>query len=102
MTLIKCPECEKEVSDKAKECPKCAYPIKQKKDKKEVQTIQQTKKEYKKQMLLAVPVIIIGGVILLTSSVSDASTGKILGVIITLSGIIWCFVIKTQIWWHHK
>lgn len=53
-------------------------------------------------MLLAVPVIIIGGVILFTSVVSDASTGKILGIVITLSGIIWYFVMKTQIWWHHK
>lgn len=27
MSLIKCPECEKEISDKAKACPNCAYPI---------------------------------------------------------------------------
>jgi len=26
MALIKCPECGTEVSDKAKQCPKCAYP----------------------------------------------------------------------------
>lgn len=25
--MIKCPECGKEVSDKAKACPNCAYPI---------------------------------------------------------------------------
>lgn len=29
MALIKCPECGKEVSDKAAACPQCAYPIKQ-------------------------------------------------------------------------
>jgi hypothetical protein len=28
MALIKCPECDTEVSDKAEKCPKCAYPIK--------------------------------------------------------------------------
>ena len=27
MALIKCPECTKEVSDKAVACPNCAYPI---------------------------------------------------------------------------
>jgi len=27
MALINCPECGTEVSDKAKSCPKCAYPI---------------------------------------------------------------------------
>ncbi len=29
MALINCPECGTEVSDKAKSCPKCAYPIKE-------------------------------------------------------------------------
>jgi len=27
MALIHCPECNKEISDKAKVCPKCGYPI---------------------------------------------------------------------------
>lgn len=27
MALIKCPECEKEISDKAGKCPYCGYPI---------------------------------------------------------------------------
>lgn len=27
MAMIKCPECGKEVSDKAKACPNCGYPI---------------------------------------------------------------------------
>ena len=27
MALIKCPECSKEISDKAEACPQCAYPI---------------------------------------------------------------------------
>lgn len=29
MALIKCPECEKEISDKAVRCPNCGYPIMQ-------------------------------------------------------------------------
>ncbi|MCI2068580.1 MAG: zinc ribbon domain-containing protein [Bacilli bacterium] len=27
MAIIKCPECGKEISDKAKACPNCGYPI---------------------------------------------------------------------------
>ena len=27
MTLIKCKECNKEISDKAKSCPHCGFPI---------------------------------------------------------------------------
>ena len=29
MALIKCPECGKEISDKAKACPECGYELKQ-------------------------------------------------------------------------
>lgn len=36
MALIKCPECGKEISDKAKSCPGCGYPI----NKTEVETEQ--------------------------------------------------------------
>ncbi len=27
MALIKCPECQNEISDKADKCPQCGYPI---------------------------------------------------------------------------
>ena len=30
MSLIKCPECEKEISDKVSSCPHCGYPLKKK------------------------------------------------------------------------
>ena len=34
MALIKCPECKKEVSDKAEVCPHCGYPLRKRKDEK--------------------------------------------------------------------
>lgn len=40
MALIKCPECNKEISDKAKKCPNCGFPIKRKK----VRTLKKKKK----------------------------------------------------------
>ena len=33
MSLIKCPECGKEVSDSANVCPNCGYPVKKMKEK---------------------------------------------------------------------
>lgn len=33
MSMMKCPECGKEISDSAKTCPNCGHPIKQKKSK---------------------------------------------------------------------
>ena len=35
MALIECPECHKEISDKALACPHCGYPIKQENNKDE-------------------------------------------------------------------
>lgn len=38
MALIKCPECEQSISDKATKCPKCGYPIKEYLDSKAEET----------------------------------------------------------------
>ena len=40
MALIKCPECGKEISDRAKKCPNCGFPIKRK----NVRTLKKKKK----------------------------------------------------------
>jgi len=57
MALIKCPECSKDVSDKAPTCPNCGAPIAAASvDKKvgiNVTTVQETSKRLKAQMLLA-------------------------------------------------
>lgn len=39
MALIKCPECNSEISDRAYNCPKCGYPIKDMKKKVESKSI---------------------------------------------------------------
>lgn len=39
MALIKCPECEKEISDTVKRCPNCGYRIKKKANKRIILTI---------------------------------------------------------------
>ena len=35
MALINCPECSKEISDKAKNCPQCGFPVQPEKDENE-------------------------------------------------------------------
>lgn len=56
MALIKCPECGKEISDKAKACPECGYELKQ--------NVEATKQEsfFKKNKIA---VLVIGIVIII-------------------------------------
>ena len=37
MALIKCPECNKEISDKVKACPYCGYPFEQQEEAQKVE-----------------------------------------------------------------
>lgn len=96
MTMIKCPECGTEVSDKAEKCLKCAYPIAGQTVAEKVQTIQQTSKGLKKQILFAILVIAIG--IVMVTNENSAPSGGFLVVI----GIFWFIIIKILIWWDHK
>lgn len=55
MSMIKCPECGKDVSDKATVCPECGYPILENKE-----TLKKEKiKDLKKKSLLIIPIIVI-------------------------------------------
>ena len=49
MTLIKCPECNKEISDKASSCPHCGYPLPKKEEKNKPKETKKrfSSKEYK-------------------------------------------------------
>ncbi|MCF6175496.1 MAG: zinc-ribbon domain-containing protein [Victivallaceae bacterium] len=42
MSLIDCPECQKEISEQAKSCPNCGYPIPVKKTKYELECERQS------------------------------------------------------------
>ena len=39
MALIKCPECRKEISDKARACPNCGYPVNEEKKEKRINLV---------------------------------------------------------------
>ena len=106
MGLIQCPECNTEVSNKAEVCPKCAYPIAEHfnpSQKGNAQTIEQTGKRFKLQILLSILVMIVG-IIMSVSQVnkSEPSQGAIIGgFLICIIGAIWLIVVKFCTWWYH-
>lgn len=64
MAMIKCPECEKEISDKAKECIHCGCPIRQNEPQK-VEVIKKKRKMTKKKKITIIisTIVIICGII---------------------------------------
>lgn len=108
MALIKCPECETDVSDKAAACPKCAHPIVESSPPEQartvkVQTTEKTAKKYKLQILIGGFLMILG-FLLIISSISgqqlNVVTG-ILGVLATVGGVIWLIKAEFSSWRHH-
>lgn len=59
MTLIKCKECGKQVSDKAKSCPNCGYPIAVEKTKARVKNETDQFKKYLPKIAIACGVFIV-------------------------------------------
>jgi len=106
MALIKCSECDNEVSDKAATCPKCGAPIAIAQETKaagvQINTVQETSKKFKLQSLLSVSLIIIGIVMLSATGSASNSEPSIMPVLITTIGLIWFIVNRFRIWWHHK
>ncbi len=88
MALIECPECKINVSDKAQSCPKCGCPII-----KGVQTIEQTSKKYKKQVLISSLFIVIGFFTVFANAY--------IGVVLIFIGLIWLLIGMVMSWWHH-
>ena len=101
MAIIKCPECGAEVSDKAEQCLKCAYPIAKKSTQNEVQTIEQTGKNLKLQLVLAIIVMFIG-VFVFAISGREFVPGLVCGGLVIFMGLVWSIVVKIRIWWNHR
>jgi len=106
MALIKCPECNAEISSNAESCPKCGYPIagggSTQAHGGKIQTVEQTSKRYKLQQLLS-SLLIIGSIIVLTvaHSGSEPSEAAAFGVLGLVVGFIWFIVVRFMTWWHH-
>ena len=101
MALIDCGECQKQVSDKAKACPNCGAPIADEAIN-EVQTIQQTSKALKAQVMIAAVVTAFGLALAITEGGTGAKPEDAWGGVVFLIGLIWMIVSYFRIWWNHR
>jgi hypothetical protein len=105
MALIKCSECEREISDKAKTCPGCGAPINGAITDEPVQTIQITSKKLKKQYVIANLILFIGFFALIYNivhAVYGLQSISAIPIILIAIGIIGVIIIKFRIWWQHE
>lgn len=107
MALTKCPECQTEISDKAANCPKCAYPLAggtapiapQGK----VQTVEQTGKKFKLQIILSSLLLSIG-IFLVVFNMASGNPNEStisMGMVTAVIGLFWLAIVKFIAWWQH-
>jgi DNA-directed RNA polymerase subunit RPC12/RpoP len=104
MALIRCPECDKEISDMATACPNCGAPIsagKKKGNKVRVDSVQYTSKVIKiQEVLLWIPGLF-GGYMFIHGLLTKDDDGSFIGVSIMLSVIVYEAILKLVKWWKH-
>lgn len=124
MALMYCPECGGTVSSSARSCPHCGCPFGPPAPPPEpdnvgfvayqpppravshgrprTQTVEQTGKFWKAQILLSA-LLLIGGVVLIIAGSQNGGRGPIgpFGAIAVVVGIIWLIVAKVGAWWFH-
>ncbi len=104
MALINCPDCNKEISDKAPTCPGCGAPIVQDIESKgsgvdHLVTTQATSKALKAQQAIASALFLVGLFIMFAGKGGDGAT---FGAVVMVAGIAWYIAARTRIWWHHE
>ncbi len=97
MALVKCPECENEVSDKTENCIHCGYFFNTKKHMSNVSKIlvEQTDKKWKMLKLAAI-FMFIAGITCMANEAPDVGAGLFIGSI-----FVYIFA-AFGTWWHHK
>ena len=104
MALISCPECNKDVSSSAPSCPNCGVGIASLRETKaagaSLTTVQETSKKLKLHTLISVLEIVIGVVWLIATPEGGEPSG--LAIFFVAGGLLWYFVTRFRIWWHHK
>ena len=109
MALIKCPECNHDVSDKAPQCLNCGFIINQQETKKvdlNVNNYELTSKKWKKHYAWGIPLLVIGvplfssNLLLGMSSPENASPGWFfIGLIFCIVGGINFLIAVIGSWW---
>lgn len=96
MTIIACPECAYEVSDKARACPNCGLPVSRVGEIMAtgiaLETVQETSKKLKLQLIISSIFMVIG----IAVSAPDVEANKALmqGALIVIGGFISFFIIN--------
>lgn len=97
MALIKCPDCQTDVSSFAVSCVKCARPILPaniKIGQHKTQTIEKTSKKYKAQLIWSSLLTIIGFCMIYYGATKwGAGCAAI--------GVLWFFFTRLGAWWEH-
>jgi uncharacterized membrane protein YvbJ len=105
MSLIRCPDCEKDVSSRTEKCPNCGCPISktplQETSTQETVTIELTSKEIKKQTIYAVLLMMAGLFIAIFGAFISGGV-TLLGAVVASIAVIWLVVLKFKTWWHHE
>ena len=104
MSLIKCPECKKEISDTAATCPGCGAPISEQKIASQpVITTERTSKDIKKHQAISLAMFIVGLVWIFNLQPTPETPR--LAVFIPLGmiafGAIWFLFTAGRKWWKH-
>jgi hypothetical protein len=112
VALIQCPECGRQVSDRAAACPQCAHPLAATSptvaprvfsvaDEKSVRTIEQTGKRYKKFMLVGILLAFGGCATLVSGGKAGDQSASTIGILLLIAGFITFVGARFGAWWHH-
>lgn len=106
MALINCPDCNKEISDKAPTCPGCGAPIANDREAKgsgvqHLTTTQSTSKKLKMEMLISGLLLFVGMAWTIVSY-EPAIGADSAALVISAVSLIWFISARIRVWWHHK
>lgn len=106
MALIICPDCSREVSDRAPACPGCGAPIATSRDVDSVgtplTTTQLTSKRLKAHALFGILLALAGAVLAWNFSEDwPPWTAAIPGFMVMI-GFFWWLTARIMTWWHHR
>jgi hypothetical protein len=102
MALIKCPECNRDVSDKATVCPHCARPLARTPYRQRpVQVIERTGKRWKGVRVLGWLLILAAAFLLSAEWAANDSRGVAAGFSVGLAGVACLWISRAGAWWYH-
>ena len=103
MSLINCPDCNKEVSSNAPACVGCGAPLANQESKgsgvAQLTTIQETSKKSKAHKLIAIAMILAGIFIFWVGT--DLGYPPEISGFVMAAGVAFYMINKISTWWHH-